>query len=822
MNKFFRSIFITFLFLISIILAGATLLIGSKISSAEDVYLDTMKLDLTSFIYYTDAQTGKEVEYDRLYDSENRIWVDYKDIPKNMINAFVSVEDERFYDHHGFDIKRLIGAVTTFISKGDSSYGASTITQQLVKNLSGDDDVTIERKLQEIYRSVKIELVYSKEEILEFYLNTIFLSRQCNGVQAAAKRYFNKDVNELSLAEITSIAGITQYPSRYDPISNPESNEERRRVVLIKMKELGYISGAELNEALSSNLTFCQEDTVTEEVKTKSYFADAVINEVLADLIDAGYAKQVAMKMLYAGGIKIYCTMNPEIQGIIDEVYSNDKNFPASYGNQTLQSSMIITDPYKGFVLGMAGGRGNQNGRMTLNRATQTLRQPGSAIKPIAVYAPALEYGIISPSSIILDAPININGWAPKNSDNKFHGAVTAKNALTRSLNIPAVKVLQRLTVDESYNFLENSVGITSLVENREVNGKTYSDKNFSSLSLGGLTDGVSVMEMAGAFGIFPNHGVYKKPTTYVRVEDHNGKIILGGEDKGKRAISEENAFLMTDMLINVVRNGTGTGAALSNIKVAGKTGSSTADKDRWFVGYTPYYVGAVWFGYDQPKSFYAPGNPSATIWRKVMSKVHENLENKAFERSGNAIDGKVKVCKVSGKLATALCELDIRGSMVKSMNMDDPNLPTEKCTLHKEYFICTKSDLRAHEGCEGSRKRVSALGIENGEHTAKDGYVPSKLCDEHKVVTYSACTETGLLAGPYCKSVINVKSNPESKPKKVCDKLHEGNEMDGNSVRAPEAGVTPEEAGSEGSGEHTNPPVIHEPVQSEDDILIE
>lgn len=822
MNKFFRSLFITFLFLISFILAGATLIIGSKVSSAEDVYLDTMKLNLTSFIYYKDPQTGKEVEYDRLFDNENRIWVDYKDIPKNMINAFVAVEDERFYDHHGFDIKRLIGAVTTFISKGDSSYGASTITQQLVKNLSGDDDVTIERKLQEIYRAVKIELVYSKEEILEFYLNTIFLSRQCNGVQAAAKRYFDKDVNELSLAEITSIAGITQYPSRYDPISNPQINEQRRRVVLSKMKELGFISDTEYNEALSANLTFCQEDTVTEEVKTKSYFADAVINEVLDDLIDAGYAKQVAMKMLYAGGVKIYCTMNPEIQAIIDEVYSNDNNFPASYGKEMLQSAMIITDPYTGFILGMAGGRGNQNARMTLNRATQTLRQPGSAIKPIAVYAPAIEYGIITPSSIILDAPININGWIPKNSDNKFHGAVTAKNALARSLNIPAVKILQRLTVDESYDFLVNSVGITSLVESRELNGKTYSDKNYSSLSLGGLTDGVSVTEMAGAFGIFPNHGTYKKPTTYIRVEDHNGKIILEGEDKGKRAISEDTAYLMNDMLIGVVRSGTGTGAALSNIKAAGKTGSSTGDKDRWFVGYTPYYLGAVWFGYDQPKTFYAPGNPSATIWRKVMSKVHENLENKDFERDAKVVDGKVNVCKVSGKLATDLCKLDIRGSMVKEMDADDPNLPTEKCTLHKEYYICTKSDLRAHEGCEGSRKRVSGLGIENGEHSEKDGYVPSKLCNEHKVVTYSVCTETGLLAGPYCKSVISVKSSPENKPKKACDKLHEGNEMDGNSVRAPETVAAPEGAGSDGTGEQVNPPVTHEPVQPEGDILIE
>lgn len=803
MNKLFKKIFIFFLFALGIILSFAVVVIGSKVTSADDIYLDMMKLDMTSFIYYTDPDTGEAVEYDRLYDNENRVWVEYKDIPEDMVNAFVAIEDERFFNHHGFDVKRLIGAAATFVSKGDSSYGASTITQQLVKNISGDDDVTIERKLKEIYRAVKIELSYSKEEILEFYLNTIYLSRQCNGVQAAAKRYFSKDIGELDLAEMASIAGITQYPSKYDPIENPEHNKERRKVVLSKMREIGFISEAEYREAATKTLVFEEDNSTQKEPETKSYFADAVINEVLEDLMDAGYAKQVAMKMLYTGGLKIYSTMNPKIQAVIDEVYGKDKNFPKSYGGQILQSSMVVTDPYTCYVLGMAGGRGEQSGRMTLNRATQTLRQPGSAIKPVAVYAPALEYGIVSPTSIIIDSPVTYNGWSPRNYDNEFRGAVTVKTAVTHSLNVPAVKILNRLTVDRSFDFLVNSMGITSLVEKREENGKVYSDKNLSSLALGGLTDGVSVIEMAGAFGVFPSGGIYRKPTTYVKVEDYNGNIILEGKDNGKRSISEENARLMSDMLESVVKWGTGTGARLNNIRAAGKTGTTTANKDRWFVGYTPYYLGAVWFGYDSPREITVSGNPAATIWRIVMNRIHENLKDRDFSSTSEEREGKVKVCKVSGKLATDLCAIDIRGSMATYLDADDPNLPTEKCTLHKEYYICTKSGLRAHEGCETSRKRVSALGIEDDTHKRNDGYVTGKYCSEHKVAAYEICIESGLLKGPFCRDVLSVKTSPENKPQEVCGLLHIGeNERDGESLRAPEgAGQGTEDAPGEEQG---------------------
>ena len=785
----------------------ATFSISKMVLSSEDIILDSMKLDQTSFIYVTDPKTGEQIEYDRIYDEENRIWVEYDKIPSDMINAFVSIEDERFYKHHGFDVKRLMGAASAFVSESDSAYGASTITQQLVKNISGDDERSLQRKVQEIYRAVRVEQKYSKEEILEFYLNTIFLGHQCNGIQAAANRYFNKDVWDLSLAEIASIAGITQFPTKYDPILNPENNKEKQKLVLQKMLELGYIDRGSYDKAINEKLKFCKEDKTKELKKAQTEFSDAVINEVLEDLqTELGYPRQIALKMLYAGGLRIHASVNPEIQGIIDEIYSNPSNFPGGTGDNMMQSSMVIIDPQTGYVVGMSGGRSSEDDegeRMQLNRATQSLRQPGSSIKPIAVYGPALEYGIIEPTSTIVDEPLTIGNWSPKNSNNKFSGTTTVQDAVKYSRNIPAVKVLQSLSVEKSFDFLQNRLGITSLVDEREINGSVVSDKGLASLALGGLTDGVSTLQMAGAYAPFANGGIYHKPTTYIDVCDSNGNVILEGSNEGERVMMPDTAYKMTTMLRGVVQGGTGSGAGFSStIPTAGKTGTTDSDKDRWFVGYTPYYVAAVWCGYDTPKPMYGIGsNPSVTIWRKVMSKVHEDLDKKDFEKPENN-DNIVKICKVSGKRATDLCALDIRGSQVEYVDFTGKKAPEEKCTDHKEFFLCYSTGLRARSGCP--RRRVSALGVADATHGFEDGYITAEYCQQYHAQwhedqdTYTICLDSGLLAGPDCTRTKTVSGDSKNKPSQKCTMEHGDN---ANKAEAQGDTPTPEGGNPEDPG---------------------
>ena len=777
MRRFSKIITLTLALLLAAAFAFGTFWLSRIVISSEDIALDSVKLDQTSFIYVTDPETGKQIEYDRIYDEENRIWVDYDKIPKDMINAFVSIEDERFYKHHGFDVKRLMGAASAFVSESDSAYGASTITQQLVKNISGDNERTLERKVQEIYRAVRVEQKYSKEEILEFYLNTIFLGHQCNGIQAAANRYFDKDVWELTLAETASIAGITQFPTKYDPILNPENNKQKQELVLKKMLELGYIDKESYDKAVKEKLRFCKEDKTREVKRAQTEYSDAVINEVLDDLqTELGYPKQIALKMLYAGGLKINACVDLEIQDIIDEIYSNPANFPGGTGDNMMQSAMVVIDPETGYIVGMSGGRpkaDESHDRMQLNRATQSLRQPGSSIKPIAVYGPALEYGIIEPTSTVVDEPLTIGKWTPKNANNKFSGSISIMNAVTWSRNIPAIKVLQSLGVENSFDFLTNRLGVTSLVDERKVGDTVLSDKGLASLALGGLTDGISPLQMAGAYSAFANGGIYHKPTTYIDVRDSEGNIVLRGMDEGERVMMPDTAWKMTTMLRSVVQSGTGTGAYLSSMPAAGKTGTTDSDKDRWFVGYTPYYVGAVWCGYDIPKPMYGIGsNPSVTIWKKVMSRIHEGKERKEFEKPEEDGDW-VKICKVSGKRATDLCALDIRGSQVEYVNFKGKKPPKEKCTDHKEYFLCYSTGLRARSGCP--KRRVSALGIADGKHGFEDGYITAEYCGQYHAQwheddeeSYTVCLDSGLLAGPNCTNTKKVTGS-HNKPSATC-----------------------------------------------------
>ncbi len=657
------------------------------VEGTELVDINNMRLNLTTFIYAEDPVTGEMVEVERLYDDENRIWVSSSKIPENLKNAFISIEDERFYSHCGFDIKRLTGAAIQYITnKGSSSYGGSTITQQLIKNITKEDDYSVKRKIQEVYRAYNLEKQLSKEEILEYYLNTIYLSRKCNGVASAAQTYFGKDVSELSLAECASIAGITKFPSKYDPISNPENNKERQLVILKKMYELGHITKAEYNEAKDEELKF----VITKDnssAKVQSYYVDAAIEQIVNDLSEQyNYTKEYASKILYNGGLKIYLSMDPSIQTKLDEVYSDESSFQKSSGDTQPQSSMVIMDPYTGEVKALVGGRGAKDANRTLNRATQTLRQPGSTIKPLSVYSPAIEYGLVKPSSIVNDSPVEYGDWAPRNDDRAFQGRITVAAALRGSRNVPAVKICDYLTPQASFDFVKNNYHLSTLVESEKRDGKVYTDVGLSQIALGGLTDGVSVLEMCAAYCTFPNGGTYIKPSLYTKVLDSQGNVLLEHSTKGVVAISQTTAEDVTEMLTNAVTGGTGTAARLSNMPVAGKTGTTSSNNDRWFVGYTPYYVGAVWFGYDKPTSLrgFSP-NPAAVAWNKVMTKVHEDLPNKKFFSDLDKDSKTIMICADSEKRATPAC------TTLRAKSYKTSKIPDKYCAEHEYKFNANK-----------------------------------------------------------------------------------------------------------------------------------
>lgn len=715
-TNFFLKTFLSFGVIAGILaIAAAGLIIGSLygyVENTELIDIDNMRLNLTSFVYVTDPNTGEPVEMEQLYDTENRVWVSSSRIPEHLKNAFVAIEDERFYSHSGIDVKRFVGAAMQYITnKGDSSYGGSTITQQLIKNITSDDDYSIKRKIQEAYRALNLEKELSKDEILEYYLNTIYLSQQCNGVGSAAQTYFGKDVSELTLAECATIAGITKYPTKYDPFVNPENNKERQEVILRKMKNLGFITKKEYENAIKEKLAFRDRSSANQK-KYQSYYTDAVIEQVIADLVaEHEYTKDYASRLLYNGGLKIYISMDSEIQEIVDSVYSDPNAFPKSSGKVQPQSSMVIMDPYTGLVKALSGGRGQKTGNRTLNRATQTLRQPGSTIKPLSVYAPAIEYGLVTPSSIVNDSPITYpeyNNWAPQNDGGGYKGRITIASALAGSRNIPATKICKYLTEEASFDFVKNNFHISTVVDSEKRGKKTFSDKGLSAIALGGLTDGVSVLDMCAAYCAFPNSGKYIKPSFYTKVVDSKGEIILEHKSMEQIAMSETTAKTMVSMMTNVITGGTGKEARLSGMRAAGKTGTTQNKHDRWFVGFTPYYVGAVWFGYDEPAALNFSGNPAARAWKQVMSKVHENLSDREFFHKDTDSKYSMMVCSDSGMHASPSCKT------ITSKTFSSGNIPEVLCTRHPYTF--NENKLAEGSGIDVVEKNEEIAGIVDEE----------------------------------------------------------------------------------------------------------
>ncbi len=594
-----------------------------------DVSLSDYQLSESSIIY-CETSAGEYKELATLHGSENRIWVDLEDIPDYLVKALVAIEDHRFYEHKGVDWYRTVGAMFTMLTGGDDSFGGSTITQQLIKNLTGNKEVTVQRKLIEIFQALEFEKKYDKDEIIEWYLNAVYFGEGCDGIYTAAQKYFGKEPSQLTLAESASIVGIVNLPTYYSPFYSEENNKERQETVLRRMYELGYISYDEYEEAKNEQLVFTRSDNEVADQEIYSYYVEAVIKDVTEDLMEQkGISQDTARQLLYNGGYRVYSCLDPYIQECVDNVYLDVENFPKPYraNDQQLQSAMVIMDPYTGEVKAMSGGVGEKTGNLVLNRATDALRAPGSSFKPLAVYAPAIELGLITPSTLVNDAPreeveMSQNQWYPNNSDFKYRGIIDIATGVRLSLNTVAAQVLDKLGLDASTNFLKNKLGITSLVPD---------DYNYASLALGELTNGISVLEMAQAYCTFDNSGIFTEARTYSRVTDAAGNIVLDNQPKTHVAMKSSTATNITSLLFSAANYGTGSESIFSGQAIAGKTGTSSYNWNRWFAGYTPYYVGVVWTGFDQPEQMYVYGNPAAQVWRRVMQQVHAGLEYKSF-----------------------------------------------------------------------------------------------------------------------------------------------------------------------------------------------
>lgn len=601
------------------------------ITPSLDIDLNDFTLNQSSIIYYKDPN-GDYQKLTTVKSSENRIWIDGDQIPQHMKDALVAIEDKRFYTHKGVDWFRTAHAALNMFT-GGSTFGGSTITQQLIKNLTQQDDITVQRKLLEIFQALDLEKNYDKDEILEYYLNAVYFGEGCYGVQTAAQTYFGKDAKDLSVAEAASIVGITNLPTYYDPFYSVENNKERQENVLREMYKQGYLKKAEYEEAKNEELDFVRGENSPSTSNVYSYYEEVVLSDVIGDLAEAkGISRNAASQLVHNAGYEIYACIDKDIQAKVDAIYTDPEKLPKTYGStkSQLQSAIVIIDQATGEIKALRGGTGDKTINYGLNRATGTTRPPGSSIKPIAVYGPAVEYGLISPSTLVLDkdekhVQLTHTSWYPKNSPNSYDGIITITTALQKSKNTVAAQIVDKLTPSASLEFLRSRLGVTSLID---------SDADYAAMALGEPHYGITVREMAQAYTALANDGVFTYSRTYTMVKDRSGKIILDNQPQTIQAFSQNTARTMTYMLNNAATYGTGHESRLSNMPVAGKTGTTSANRDRWFCGYTPYYTCAVWTGYDTPETMAFSGNPATQIWQKVMSAVHADLPRKEFNIS--------------------------------------------------------------------------------------------------------------------------------------------------------------------------------------------
>ena len=641
-----------------------------------------------------------------LSGDEKRKIITLEDMADYLPKAYVAMEDERFYGHSGVDLKRTAGAILQTLL-GNSSYGGSTITQQLVKNITQDDERSgiagIMRKVREWAKAYQVERMISKDQILELYLNILYVGGEGNlhGVELGAEYYFNKSAKDLSLAECAFMAGINSSPSRYNPFDESKDNTEliknQTKVALNKMNELGYINTQdEYNAAIAevdNGLNFQKGDIATSS--SYSYHTEALLDQVIDQFIEEkGWSEQFAENYVYSSGLTIYSTVDTNIQTQMEEEFNKDRYIVAGRAtdsetgekkNDHSQAAMVVIDYKTGNVVGTVGGLGEKTESRGLNRATQSVRQTGSSIKPIAVVAPALQEKVITAATAYMDQQTDFGGnYIPKNQSGTYSNqSVNIRYFIAKSLNVPAVKIMRELTPSKSIEYL-NKMGLSHITAEQDAD---------LSLALGGTTNGATPLEMAAAYATIANDGVYITPTFYTKVVDSSGNTVLTPKQEQTRVISEQNAYIVKSILQEPVKSGgTATYCAISGMDVAAKTGTTDDDYDRWLCGFTPYYAAATWFGYDQPETVYYSGNnPAGVIWDNVMTTIHEGLENATFTRPSGIVEQ--SVCRTTGCIATTGCA----NKYTEIFTQD--NLP-EQCEGHGSQTICTESNKIATEYC--------------------------------------------------------------------------------------------------------------------------
>ena len=794
MGKRARVSFIRVLFvsLIALCIAVTCLGVGSfrgVIDTAPDVDdIDIMPLGYATFLY---DDAGNQIRKLAAPDS-NRLPVTLDQIPVDLQHAVVAIEDERFYEHNGIDVKGILRAGMKALTTGDFSEGASTITQQLLKNNVftnwTSESTQLERftrKIQEQYLAVQVEKKTDKDTILENYLNTINLGAGSYGVQAAARQYFDKDVWDLNLSECVTLAGITQNPTKFNPIINPDSNRKRRKEVLQHMLDQNYITQDQYDEAFAddvySRIQAAQEKNSSTENTVYTYFEDELTDQIINDLMNIkGYTKKQATNLLYSGGLKVYTTQDSKIQNILDEEYADPSNYPdtvqyeldyaltvtdpngnqVNYSKEMLQlyfqnedpdfdllfdspedgqtyvdkykasilangskvlaervnfapqpqSSMSVIDQHTGYVKALIGGRGEKTASLTLNRATDTTRQPGSTFKIVSTYAPALNEKGMTLATTFEDEPYEYPDGSPvNNATRSYNGTTTIRTAIQNSINVVAVKCLEKVTPELGLKYLDN-FGFTTLAHgteaDKDANGNVWSDANLAT-ALGGITRGVTNVELCASYAAIANGGNYIKPIYYTKILDHNGNILIENTAAERSVIKESTAFLLTSAMEDVVKQGTGTACQLDNMPVAGKTGTTEAYNDLWFVGYTPYYTCAVWSGYDNNEKLpdYAR-NFHKALWKKVMSRIHEGLPSKEFEKPASV--EKLSVCEETGLLPRAGCP-------VITEYFDVGTMPTEYCDQH---FYGSNDDYDYNYDADSSDQTDNTTDTDNSENS--------------------------------------------------------------------------------------------------------
>lgn len=793
-SKFFK-VLIAIVVIIGFAVVGAGLgtvfgiLKGTDMINTADVTPESY----TSLIYDANG-----VEFDKLHGDENREYVKLSQIPEYMQEAVIAIEDERFYDHNGIDFRGIMRAAVQNVRTFSFSQGASTLTQQLIKNEVLDDEKTLVRKVKEQYLAVSLEKSLekqlgtkkaAKDYILELYLNTISLSHGLNGVEAAAQYYYGKHAADLTLAESASIAGITKNPSLYAPDSKPEYNKERQLTILQKMLDLGYITQSEYDQASAEDVyanLVCSDAEDENATANHNYFVEAMIDQIAADLVvQKGYNKAQAYDLIYSGGLQIHSTMDKTMQSVMETAFNTDSLFPASDGtldvtylisvmdttnpdtnnnqshyerkttaktqdevdafvasvkeellddthvkvldkvttSKSLQAAMVIMDQHNGAIKALVGGRGQKPGDSVFNRATQALRQQGSAMKPLASYAPAIDMGLLMPGSVIIDEPVTYGSWSPRNWNGRFLGPCTVRQGIRDSMNILAVKTFMMVGAESSFKYLED-FGLSTLVE----------EDKAATTALGGITKGISVLEGTAAYAAIANGGVYNQPQYYTVVYDHDGNVLLDNANiDTHRVIKETTAYMLTDMMKDVITGGgsaTGHKAAISGMTVAGKTGTTNDTIDLTFYGYTPYYTAGIWMGYDTSKVIKNSGSAHLNIWRTVMSQVHQGLANKDFERPSGLVSQ--TYCSASGDIPSELCSQDYYGCTTHTdLAAADFKGPTEVCTKHKVFTVCRESGKLASENCPESDRMEVVLAVdEKGNIIGKPSTIPEGKMD--------------------------------------------------------------------------------------------